>query len=259
MLEDPQFLSLALSATAIFARVTLIFAFMPLLGEAFMPVRVRILLCLGITACLLPTVSVDITTLPTTLGGFTLVLIPEFLLAMTLGLTAKLVFAAVQFAGQAAGEQIGFGIANVIDPTNSSQISITAQAYFLFSLLLFLALDGHHILLGALVASFEVAPLFSVSLGPEIFQFINDEVAHMFALAVMIAAPILVAMLLVNMALGLIAKAVPQINIFIESFPIRIALGLLIMALTFGALGALLADEFARLDLNLGRALQLMQ
>lgn len=259
MLTDEAAVALALRATAVLVRVGMILALLPIFGETFAPARVRALVALGLTACLVPVVPVDPAAMPTTLGGLALALLPEFLLGLAIGLTARMVFAAVQFAGQLAGEQIGFGIANVIDPSNSAQISITAQIYYLFALLLFLALDGHHVLLAALVGSFEVVPMFTVRVSDELIGFLCGEVLHMFRLAVMIAAPVVAAMLLSNLALGLIAKAVPQINIFIESFTIHIILGLFLIGATFTALGVLLATEFTRLDAGLGTVLQLLR
>lgn len=258
-MDDLAVLQLALRSTAVLVRVSLIFAFLPILGEDFTPPRVRVLIAAGLTVCLIPVVPVDAGALPETTGQLLVMMIPEFLLGLLMGLTARLVFSAVQFAGQFAGEQIGFGIANVIDPTNSQQISITAQLYFLFSLLMFLALNGHHILIRALVRSFEIVPLFSLHISSELVDFMNGQVLQMFAVAAMIAAPVVAAMLLSNLALGLVCKAVPQINIFIESFPIHIGLGLLVLGLTFGSLGALLATRFTRLDQDLNTLLQLLK
>ncbi|NUP88735.1 MAG: flagellar biosynthetic protein FliR [Candidatus Sumerlaeia bacterium] len=258
-LDDAALMTFALTATAILIRVSLIVTFLPVLGEDFAPVRVRALLALALTACLIPVVPVHAGALPETTGELAVLMIPEFILGLLLGLTARLVFAAVQFAGQLAGEQIGFGIASIFDPVNNAQISIVAQLYYLFSILIFFAIDGHHLLLGALVQSFEIVPLFSVNLPGSLLGFFGREVAHMFTLAVIIAAPIMAAMLLSNLALGLVSKAVPQINIFIESFPIHILLGLTILGLTFGAFGALLATQFTRLDGALGQLLQLLQ
>jgi flagellar biosynthetic protein FliR len=258
VIDVETLLSIGLRGLAILSRVGFILFFMPVLGEAFTPVRARLLLALGLSACLVPVVDVDLSLMPTSITGLALALMPEFILGFALGLIARMVFAGVQFAGQFAGEQIGFGIANVIDPTSSAQISITAQVYFLFALLFFLALNGHHILISALVVSFEMVPLFTVHLPWELLTVFNDNALNMFALGVTLAAPITAATLIANLSLGLVAKAVPQINIFIESFPIRIALGLFIMGVTFTAVGVLLADQFARLDGELLKALQLL-
>lgn len=256
---DAQLLEWSLRATVILARVGMIIHFLPILGETFMPARVRALLTLALTGILLPTVPVDPAVIPSSVLGFIVAMVPELLLGMTLGLTARLIFAAVQLGGQMAGEQIGFGIANVVDPSNQSQISITSQIYYLFTLLLFLALNGHHVMLGMIYRSFEVVPLFTVNQSLGAFDFINLRVAEMYALAVIVGAPIVAAMLLANMALGLVSKAVPQVNIFIESFPIRIMAGLLIMGLTFSAVGVLLAQNINRLDADFAHVLQLLR
>jgi flagellar biosynthetic protein FliR len=255
---DAALVALALRAMAILTRVGMIVAMLPIFGEAFTPAKIRVMIVLALTACLLPTVPVDTAAMPGSVGALALALLPEFMLGMAIGLTVRLVFAAVQLAGQMAGEQMGFALANVVDPSNSQQISITAQAYYLFALLFFLAMNGHHILIGALVRSFDAVPLFTVHVSGPLVEFFVAQIGHAFVIAVMIAAPIVVAMLLSNLALGLISKAVPQINIFIESFSIHIFLGFLLMGLTFSAVGVLLATQFARLDSDLGKLLQLL-
>lgn len=257
-MDEAALLTLSLQATAVLVRVAMIMAFLPVFGEDFTPMKVRAGLALALTACLLPAVGPNTANLPETTPQLVGAMVPEFIFGMTLGLCARLVFAAVQFAGQLAGEQIGFGIANIFDPVNNAQISIIAQLHYLFSILIFFAIDGHHLFLTALVRSFEIVPLFSVNLPGELVGFMGREVAHMFTLAVVISAPILAAMLLSNIALGLVSKAVPQINIFIESFPIHILLGLVLLSVSFGALGALLATQFTRLDGVFGQLMQLL-
>jgi flagellar biosynthesis protein FliR len=257
-MDETALLTLALQATAVLVRVAIVLAFLPVLGEDFAPVKVRAALSLALTACLLPIVGPGMTHLPETTPQLIGAMVPEFIFGMMLGLCARLVFAAVQFAGQLAGEQIGFGIANIFDPVNNAQISIIAQLHYLFSILIFFAIDGHHLFLSALIRSFEIVPLFTVHLPSELVGFMGREVAHMFTLAVVISAPVLAAMLLSNIALGLVSKAVPQINIFIESFPIHILLGLVLLSVGFGALGALLATQFARLDGVFSQLMQLL-
>jgi len=125
--DDPAVTALALKALAIFARVSIILFFLPIYGEDLTPRRVRVLMALALTACLLPVVPGPPPAFPRTMIGAALALLPEVFLGLTMGLVARLTFAAVQVGGQMAGEQIGFGIANVIDPTNSAQISVPAQ------------------------------------------------------------------------------------------------------------------------------------
>lgn len=259
MFDEQFILELGMRGLAILIRVSLIITFLPVLGEDFSPRQTRALMALALTACLVPVVDVDLSTMPTSVWGVAMAVVPEFMLGAIIGLIARMVFAGVQLAGQAAGEQIGFGIANVIDPTNSQQISITAQIYYIFALLIFLTLNGHHILLGAMVRSFETVPLFSFHFSQESFNLLMNEAANMFVIGVLVSAPILAAMLLANLCLGLVSKAVPQINIFIESFPIRIALGLFIMGLTMTAVGVLLANQFSRMDTELRTLLQLVR
>jgi len=125
--------------------------------------------------------------------------------------------------------QMGFGIVNVIDPQSNDQVSIIGQFLNILAVLLILSLDGHHIIINGLMASFEAVPLggvvFKVPVAEKLIELANE----VFTVAIKISAPIMIALFLVSVAMGVLARTVPQMNVFIVGFPIQLAVGLFVM------------------------------
>ncbi len=146
-----------------------------------------------------------------------------------LGFSVLLLFIGVQFAGQLAGLQMGFGIVNVIDPQSNDQVSIIGQFLNILAVLLILSLDGHHIILNGLMASFDAVPLggvvFKIPIAEKLMELTNE----IFAVAIKISAPIMISLFLVSVAMGVLARTVPQMNVFIVGFPVQLAVGLFVM------------------------------
>ena len=121
---------------------------------------------------------------------------------------------------------MGFGIVNVIDPQSSNQISILGQFLNIMAILILLSLNGHHVILNGLLHSFDVVPLGGVTLAAPVMEKLMAMSAEIFVVAVKISAPILVALFLISVAMGILARTVPQMNVFIVGFPVQIGVGL---------------------------------
>jgi flagellar biosynthetic protein FliR len=163
------------------------------------------------------------------IGGAVLV---EALVGGIMGFSLMLLFAALAFTGQLIGIQMGFAIANVVDPTSRQQVGILAQILNLFGLALFLAVDGHLYLLQALFKSFETVPLGGAS--PQhnlIVASLVQQGSEIFSLGLKIGLPVVCVVLLVNCGLATLARTVPQVNIFVIGFLITISIGLLVLGL----------------------------
>lgn len=210
----------------------------PVLGSRSVPHRVKIGLSLAIAIILFPILKTDEFTVYRRTLPFVLVLFREVTIGIFIGYAAMLLFVGVQLAGQLVGVQMGFGMANVIDPQSSLQVPLIAQFQYLLAALIFLCIDGHHWLLQAIAASFKVVsfpevlsntnsvPLYPVKAAVHLVEMFGN----IFMIAIKIGAPVMVALFLTSVALGILARAVPQINIFILGFPIKIAVGLLSLA-----------------------------
>lgn len=215
-------------------RIGFVITFFPLMGETFVPVRARILLAVAISLAIAPVVPVTAAQFPQTIVGFALMVVSEAMFGFSIGFVGKIVFAVVQFSGQIMGEQMGFGLVNAIDPTGSHQTSIVAELQYILAILIFLTANFHHGFLRAAAASFAIVPPGTAIAGAGLTQMMMGMGSMLFALAVKFAMPIIIIVFAINVGLGMIARAVPQLNVFLESFPLRIMAGVSMLLLSLG-------------------------
>jgi flagellar biosynthetic protein FliR len=182
----------------------------------------------------------------------------EILIGVIIGFTARLLFAAVQLAGQLIGFQMGFGIVNVIDPQTSTQISIIAQFQNLITLLVFLAINAHYWFILAVASSFELIPPLEFCFSNSLMEAIVSLSCDMFMVAAKIAAPVIAVLLFTSVALGLIARTVPQMNIFIVGFPLKIAIGLFGVGFSLPLLSYMLRNLFRGMGEDIITLMKLM-
>ena len=177
-----------------------------------------------------------------------LLIFGEAALGLMVGFLAQLIFMAAEFGGSIIGYQMGFAAANVFDPANQRQVALISQFQSVIAILLFLALDVHHLFFEAIVASFSVLQpgsfSFSGDVVPELMNFAN----HCFILAIKLAAPILALLILSNLTLGIMARVFPQMNVFMLAFPLNIGISFLVMGLTMSVVAGLLQQEFSLLE-----------
>jgi flagellar biosynthetic protein FliR len=165
------------------------------------------------------------------LGTFIVLFAKEVAVGLLLAWGIMLAFAAVQAAGQTVEVQFGFGFGAIVDPNNATETTVVAQFYATLFLLLFLMVDGHHLILRLLARSFDLIPVTAVPLSASLAAAAVDLFGAFFVWWVQLAAPFLVASLLIEAGLGLVARAVPQMNIFIVALPLKVGLGLLLIGL----------------------------
>lgn len=239
----------------ILARTGSIVALAPVLGSRNVPAQVKIALSLLVAALLVA--ALPVRAVPMTAGlDFLLRLGGEALIGVALGYSALLLFDAVQVAGELVGLQMGFGIVNVIDPLTSTQISLIGQFKFLLAVLLFLAIGGHRIVVETIGESFRMIPPGMLSFDTALGEHFSLQFGAMLVLAVKLSAPVLVALLLASFAEGIIARTVPQINIFIVGFGVRIAFGLFMLMLSLGFMAVVMNKEFSQLPMRFDQILR---
>lgn len=214
-------------------RVSAIIVTMPVISEKAVPAIVKAGLSLIITMIIFPLVASRV---PPT-GSLHLIqliflMIGELLIGITIGYVAKVVFAAIQVAGNFIGFQIGFAMASVVDPMSSQQVSIIAELQYMMAMLVFLTINGHHLFFQAIIQSYSLVAPLSFHFSGQLMQVIFDTSKDMFVVALKIAAPIMAVILFTEVSLGVIARTVPQMQIFIVGFPLKIALGLIFLGLT---------------------------
>lgn len=215
----------------IFARITGIFSTAPIFGSRNVPVIIKAGLSLVLTCILFPLVFNERVTLPDSLLGYFFIVAGELLIGLIIGFAASLVFSAVQMAGQILDMQIGFGIVNVLDPQSGQQLPLIGNFKYILALLVFLATNSHHMLLAALFSSFKLIPVTGLMFQANVAEVIVDMVGGIFVIAMKISFPILLSILLTDVALGILARTMPQMNIFVVGVPIKIIVGLFVLTL----------------------------
>jgi len=210
----------------VMSRLSGLFLSAPILSSRMMPVRVKVLTIIGLAGVMAYFVPVTYAREIDTPGFFIAALAVEILIGYTIGFVAYMVFAALQLAGQLMDMQMGFGIVNVVDPQSGTQIPLMGNLTQTIALLLYLAIDGHHYLFQALIQSYKVIPVLGLSLNAGFYDLIFDISVYMFVIAVKIATPIIIAIMTADIAMGFIARTVPQMNVFIVGLPLKILVGL---------------------------------
>ena len=216
----------------VFVRIVAIIALFPIFGHRSVPVVAKIGLALFLSILLFPSVKNTGITVPDSVFPLLMLITKEVLIGMVIGFTTILIFAGVQLGGSLIGMQMGFGIVRVMDPQTSQQSSIIGQVQQLLALLIFLAIDGHHFLIRSLFHSFTTIPLLGGNISGDVLMRILTMSAAMFEVAVKIGAPVIVSLLMTSVAMGIIARTVPQMNIFIVGFPLKIAVGMLVLTMS---------------------------
>jgi len=216
----------------ILIRISVVLFLFPVFGSRVFPILVKAGLALIIAATLLPVVTTDHFFFPDNTIHIAILIVSEFMIGLIIGLIARLFFSAAQIAGHVIAFQMGFGMINVLDPQTGAQVSILDQIAYWMVLLIFLILNGHHILITCLADSFRIVEPGMIHLNKELLLQILGSSSDMFILAIKIGAPGIVSLLFVSTAFGLCAKFAPQMNILIAAFPVKIIVGLFFFCTT---------------------------
>jgi flagellar biosynthetic protein FliR len=199
----------------------------PFFSSRIIPVLVKAGLVLIITIVLFSVIDNKEFQFPDTLCGMVQMITAELIIGMILGLLVRMLFEGIRMMGQLVGFQTGFAITNILDPQSGMQVSILSNMAYLVAMVIFLILNGHHILLNAIRESFEIINVGALSLDRRIFQEIINASGDMFVIAIKIGAPAIAALLFTKVVFGLITKLIPQMNIMIVAFPVQIIIGLI--------------------------------
>ncbi len=238
----------------VLCRTTGVFLVAPALSSDVVPTLVKVLLVAAISFCLLPVVIAEGSAAAATASWVTLGLtaIQELLVGLVLGFFALLAFTGVQMAGELVSEQMGLTMSQEADPMTEVETSVVGQLATVLGLLLFLAVDGHHWLLAALARSFARMPVGGVNLTGATLERVVNGFVGMYESGVVLAAPVLCATLLTTVAVGVISRVVPQINALTLSFPLKVAVGLIIFGVALPFMACAAERQFAAMGRGLG-------
>jgi flagellar biosynthesis protein FliR len=210
----------------------------PFLGALNAPPQIRVGLTILLALLMASTVRVP-AALPVT--GLTLVVLREVAIGLSLSLAISVLVGAAEFAGHFTGYQIGLSLGSLIDPQSGVRNNLLALLYGNLVAVLCLATNAHHLLLRALADSYALLPIGLGGLGDSLSLSVARTLGLIFVLGMRIAAPMVVVLLLVELALGLLARVAPSLNVMIAGAPVRLVVGLLVVAISLTALPAVLA------------------
>ena len=234
----------------VFMRVGSAFVLLPGFGEAYVAMRYRLLLAAAISFAIAPVVEGGLPSLPPTPAELTMLLLTEIGIGLFLGMSARLVLAALQVAGSIIAMQVGLSSVLVFDPSSQQQGAITAAWLSGVAMTLMFVTDSHHLMLRALADSYGV---FHAGDIPPVGDFSDAAarlVADCFTLGVKLSAPFLVFGLVFFLALGLIQRLMPQVQVFFVTQPLQIMSGFIILAVTLSVGMGVFLDNF---EVALGR------
>jgi flagellar biosynthetic protein FliR len=224
-------LSQFIGFAVIFARISGVMITAPVLNDANIPPQVKIAFSFLLSLIFFPLVAKPSVGLNPDLSFIIVTMVKELGIGVLIGFVAQMMFAGIGLGGELVGFQMGLGVANVFDPLTNTQVSLVGQLKTVIALMLFVGMDGHHMFIEALVKSYDlVAPGAGVLRQGGVDAYMSLA-AKMFGVGIQIGAPLIVALLAANFAIGLVARAVPQVNVFVVGYPFTIGLGLLLMTL----------------------------
>jgi flagellar biosynthetic protein FliR len=209
-----------------FFRVLGLFTSAPVLSMRAVPRRVRVSLALLVVVAAQPSLPADLGAIAITSPNALMVITQQVLIGLTMGFAARVVFAAIEFAGEIAGLQMGLNFASFFDPMSGGQVTAVSRFYGTTAAWLFIVMNGHLLLTAAVLHSFEAFPVSAHPL--DFLSQIQPQVwgAELFKLGLWVSLPVVAMLSLVNLVMGLVARVAPQMNIFTIGFPVTLAVGL---------------------------------
>ena len=216
----------------IVCRVSTVLMIAPIFGNRSVPVHLKIAFSLLLSLVLLPLVVPSVTSLPDTMPGYLGLVAREIMIGAVVGFATMLLFTALQAAGHIVGLQMGFSLANVLNPITADHASLLDQFYGLLAGLIFLVINGHHALILAIARTFDLVPLNHAGAvlpaAPVLFGWSRE----ILAIASRISLPVMTALLLADIALAVVARSVPQLNVFVVGMPAKLLIGFGVLVVT---------------------------
>jgi len=214
-----------------FIRIAALVSIIPILSAQIVPKRVKVGIALMLTVVIAPTLGPMPSIELFSAQGF-LMCVYQMLIGLAMGFTIRIVFSAFETGGHVIGQTMGLGYAQMLDPSNGVTVPVISQLYTIIGTLVFLALNGHLVVIDVLAESFETMPVALNTISTNGLWSIMDLSGWIFKGAVLISLPAVAALLLVNIAFGVMMRAAPQLNIFAIGFPLTLTLGFVFILVT---------------------------
>lgn len=225
------------------ARILALLAAAPPFNNAALTLRVRLMLGLAIAIAIAPALP-KIPALEPASGIGLWILAQQLLIGFAMGFSIRLIFSAIDLAGNVIATQMGLGFATLYDPQNTAQTPVVSEFMGLLALLIFMAINGHLMLIATLTHSFTAIPISATAPGSGTWLNLANAGVVVFSSGLLLALPILTALLITNIALGVLSRAAPQLNLFAVGFPLTLALGFIMLIVSLSYLSVPLQQLF---------------
>jgi flagellar biosynthetic protein FliR len=241
----------------VFARCIAILCFLPIFSSKQLPFQIRFAMS-GILAFFISRSLPEIVPL-TSMVPFIGALLSQVTIGACFGFTASFIFAGIQFAGELIDTQVGFAIINVINPLTGASVSVLGQLELMLASLLFLLTDSHLMVIEGVAQSFQILPLPYAALNPALLTNLVGFFGAALMIIFKIAAPVAVALLITDVAVGLLARVAPQVNVFIVALPAQLGIGLIMFICALPIFGYVVPQAFAGLPAQLDATMRSMR
>lgn len=232
-----------LTFTLVLARLSGLAIMAPLFGASEVPPTVRAFVVLALGLLVTPVLGATSGVWPSSLGAYAWVAATELSLGLILGFGVQLLFVGVQLGGQLVAQQAAMSFGSIVNPQFDTEISVIDQFYYLVALAIFFMIGGHRLLLEALLETYGVFPPGGVEFSRAMVETLVDLTGQSFSLAVRVGAPAVVALQLSGLAMGIMSRTVPQVNILVVGFSLRTVGAILFLALSMAGFGLLIEDQ----------------
>ena len=231
-----------------FIRISAMMVAAPIFGARILPLHVRILMAFAFSLVAVPLLPPVPAIDPISFDGLMIVL-QQVVIGLAMGFIVQMVFQALVVAGESIANGMGLGFARMVDPANGVQVPVVSQFLIVMATLLFVILNGHLMMIQLVVESFRILPISEQGLSAHGALYLANWGSQMFMGGLLVALPAVAAMLVVNIAMGVVTRAAPQLNIFAVGFPLMILLGFIFLLFTTPSIlnnfTHLLMDSFA--------------
>jgi flagellar biosynthetic protein FliR len=241
----------------IFFRVGAILWLLPMFSTRALSVSYKAGLSLIISFLLFDLVNVN-----QTLGSdpyyMLLLIIKEIFIGLTISFFVRILFSMVYVAGEVAALQTGFAFARFMDPTTMTQVSILEQFINILTIITFFAIDAHHVLIKGIFLSFKELPIGGAVLNNSLLYHIGSFTGKIFSIGLRIGAPLIITLFIVDLALGLLSRMIPQINVFVEGMPMKILITFTVLSLSLGIMTTSIVNIFRGMDVEILKIMKLL-
>lgn len=221
----------------------------PIFNIRQIPVRFRLMMAVTITVLVQPVLPA-MPVVPVFSADALVISVQQIMIGVALGFLMQMAFQALIWGGQVMAFSMGLGFANMMDPANGVQVPVVAQFWLILAMLAFLMMNGHLVLISAIVETFAVLPVATDGLGRAGIWELLSWASRMFAAGLLMAMPVIISLLLINIGMGVVSRAAPQLNIFAIGFPITLLMGFLLIWVTLPQVmtnfGSLVLETFER-------------